>query len=62
MLHNFIREVRHYTEINSLNYIHMHLSFLQIKDESPKTPAPFQTQDKQALSSITGKRPFHKNL
>lgn len=53
MLHNFIREVRHYTEINSLNYIHVYLCFLQIKDESPKTPAPLQTQDKQMLSTVS---------
>lgn len=53
MLHNFIREVRQYTEINSLNYIHVHQFFLQTKDKSPKTPAPLQTHDKLALSTVS---------
>jgi len=53
MLHNFIREVRNYTEINSLNYIQVHLCFLQMKAESPTMPAPVQTPDKQALSTVS---------
>lgn len=62
MLHNFFRKVKHYTEINTLDCIHVHHFFLQIKDKSPKMPAPLQTQDKLALSSVTSKRPFHKNF